>query len=202
MASALAEAGADSWLVARGDMGALQKSSPPRRSSVVVARSRTPGRAGEDRGGAYEAFGRADILVNNAGIMPRRCWSFPADLISAGAHVAARDEHEVRAGLGEAEAMAAPSPREARDDATFRRGESCRGSRPWGHQRSCATGADPCRQTPGSRRPCPRRRHRPRPTPLWMDHGGERAISRSRTTRWRVADGSPRNETRPRWAAR
>ncbi len=73
MAQALAEAGADLVLVARGDMSALQKSitAAGRRSVVVPADVGSPAAATKIVAAAYEAFGRADILVNNAGIIRR-----------------------------------------------------------------------------------------------------------------------------------
>ena len=73
MAQALAEAGADLVLVARGDMSALQKSitAVGRRSVIVAADVGTAAAAGKIVSAAYEAFGRADILVNNAGIIRR-----------------------------------------------------------------------------------------------------------------------------------
>ena len=73
MAQALAEAGADLVLVARGDMSALQKSiaAVGRRCITVSADVGTIAAAGKIVAAAYEAFGRADILVNNAGIIRR-----------------------------------------------------------------------------------------------------------------------------------
>ena len=73
MAQALAEAGADLVLVARGDMSALQKSiaAAGRRSVVVAADIGKPAAAGEILAAALAAFGKADILVNNAGIIRR-----------------------------------------------------------------------------------------------------------------------------------
>src|SRR3954468_12204320 len=73
MAQALAEAGADVVLVARGDMAALQKTiaATGRRSVVVPADVGTQAAAAKIVAAAYEAFGRADILVNNAGIIRR-----------------------------------------------------------------------------------------------------------------------------------
>jgi 2-deoxy-D-gluconate 3-dehydrogenase len=73
MAQALAEAGADLVLVARGDMAAPQKSiaATGRRSVTVAADVGTPAAAAKIVAAAYEAFGRADILVNNAGIIRR-----------------------------------------------------------------------------------------------------------------------------------
>ena len=73
MARALAEAGADLVLVARGDMAALEQAIAAigRRSITVAADVGAPGAAGEILGAARAAFGRADILVNNAGIIRR-----------------------------------------------------------------------------------------------------------------------------------
>ncbi len=73
MAQALAEAGADLVLVARGDMAALQKTiaATGRRSVIVAVDVGTPAAAVKIVAAAYEAFGRADILVNNAGIIRR-----------------------------------------------------------------------------------------------------------------------------------
>lgn len=73
MALALAEAGADLVLVARGDLSALQKSIAAlgRRSVAVAADVGNPAAAAEIIAAAHEAFGRADILVNNAGIIRR-----------------------------------------------------------------------------------------------------------------------------------
>jgi 2-deoxy-D-gluconate 3-dehydrogenase len=73
MAQALAEAGADLVLVARGDMSALEKSiaAVGRRSVTVAADVASPTAASEIFSAAREAFGRADILVNNAGIIRR-----------------------------------------------------------------------------------------------------------------------------------
>ena len=73
MAQALAEAGADLVLVARGDMSALQQSiaAAGRRSAVVAADVGTPAAAAQVIAAAHAAFGRADILVNNAGIIRR-----------------------------------------------------------------------------------------------------------------------------------
>ncbi|MDQ5978001.1 MAG: 2-dehydro-3-deoxy-D-gluconate 5-dehydrogenase [Verrucomicrobiota bacterium] len=73
MAQALAEAGADLVLVARGDMSALQNSiaAAGRRSTVVSADVGSPAAAAKIVAAAYETFGRADILVNNAGIIRR-----------------------------------------------------------------------------------------------------------------------------------
>ena len=73
MAQALAEAGADLVLVARGDMAALQKSiaATGRRSITVAADVSAPAAAAEIVAAALKAFGRADILVNNAGIIRR-----------------------------------------------------------------------------------------------------------------------------------
>ncbi len=73
MAQALAEAGADLLLVARGDMSELQKSIAAlgRRSVTLAADVGSVAAAGKIVAAAYEAFGRADILVNNAGIIRR-----------------------------------------------------------------------------------------------------------------------------------
>jgi 2-deoxy-D-gluconate 3-dehydrogenase len=73
MAQALAEAGADLVLVARGDMSALQKSiaAAGRRSVVVPADIGKPAAAAEIMAAALAGFGKADILVNNAGIIRR-----------------------------------------------------------------------------------------------------------------------------------
>jgi 2-deoxy-D-gluconate 3-dehydrogenase len=73
MAQALAEAGADIVLVARGDMSALQESIKQlgRRSVIVTADVGTAASAVKIIAAAYEAFGRADILINNAGIIRR-----------------------------------------------------------------------------------------------------------------------------------
>ncbi|MDB6165381.1 MAG: hypothetical protein JWQ83_521 [Lacunisphaera sp.] len=73
MAQALAEAGADLVLVARGDMSALQKTiaAAGRRSITVAVDVSAPAAATEIVAAALQAFGRADILVNNAGIIRR-----------------------------------------------------------------------------------------------------------------------------------
>lgn len=73
MAQALAEAGADLVLVARGDLAELQKSiaTTGRRSAVVAIDVAAPAAAAKIIAAAYAAFGRADILVNNAGIIRR-----------------------------------------------------------------------------------------------------------------------------------
>ena len=73
MAQALAGAGADLVLVARGDMSALKKSieAAGRRCAIVAADVGTPAAAAQIVAAAYAAFGRADILVNNAGIIRR-----------------------------------------------------------------------------------------------------------------------------------
>ncbi|MBI2497426.1 MAG: 2-dehydro-3-deoxy-D-gluconate 5-dehydrogenase KduD [Opitutae bacterium] len=73
MAQALAEAGADLVLVARGDQSGLQKSIAAlgRRSIAVAADLAAPAATGEIIAAAQQAFGRADILVNNAGIIRR-----------------------------------------------------------------------------------------------------------------------------------
>jgi 2-deoxy-D-gluconate 3-dehydrogenase len=73
MALALAEAGADVVLVARGDVSAVQGriAALDRRSIAVavdVAAADAPARL---LAAAREAFGGADILVNNAGIIRR-----------------------------------------------------------------------------------------------------------------------------------
>ena len=70
MAQALAEAGADLVLVARGDMASLEKSIAAlgRRSITVAADVAAPTAAAKIMAAAVAAFGRADILVNNAGI--------------------------------------------------------------------------------------------------------------------------------------
>ncbi|MDB6113080.1 MAG: 2-deoxy-D-gluconate 3-dehydrogenase [Lacunisphaera sp.] len=73
MAQALAGAGADLVLVARGDMSALQKTiaAAGRRSITVAVDVSAPAAATEIVAAALQAFGRADILVNNAGIIRR-----------------------------------------------------------------------------------------------------------------------------------
>jgi 2-deoxy-D-gluconate 3-dehydrogenase len=73
MAQALAVAGADLVLVARGRTTALQKSiaAAGRRSVAVAADVGDPGAAAQIVAAAYAEFGRADILVNNAGIIRR-----------------------------------------------------------------------------------------------------------------------------------
>ena len=73
MAQALAEAGADLVLVARGDMSALQQTiaATGRRSITVTTDVAAPAAAREIVAAAHGAFGRADILVNNAGIIRR-----------------------------------------------------------------------------------------------------------------------------------
>ncbi len=73
MAQALAEAGADLVLVARGDMSALEQSiaATGRRSVTVAADVAVPAAAAAIMAAALAAFGRADILVNNAGIIRR-----------------------------------------------------------------------------------------------------------------------------------
>ena len=73
MALALAEAGADVALVARGDNAALQRAITKlgRRTLVIKADVATPGSAARIVRETVAAFGRADILVNNAGIIRR-----------------------------------------------------------------------------------------------------------------------------------
>lgn len=73
MAEALAEAGSDLVLVARGDLSALQAAvaATGRRSVALQADVGSPAAADAIVEGAYTAFGRADILVNNAGIIRR-----------------------------------------------------------------------------------------------------------------------------------
>lgn len=73
MAQALAAAGADLVLVARGSTAALQKSiaATGRRSVAVAADVGDPAAAAQIVAAAYAEFGRADILVNNAGIIRR-----------------------------------------------------------------------------------------------------------------------------------
>ena len=73
MAQALAEAGADLVLVARGDMTALQQAiaATGRRSVTVTTDVAAPAAAEAIVTAAHGAFGRADILVNNAGIIRR-----------------------------------------------------------------------------------------------------------------------------------
>ena len=73
MALALAEAGADLVLVARGDMSGLQQSiaATGRRSITVTADVAAATAARDISTAAHDAFGRADILVNNAGIIRR-----------------------------------------------------------------------------------------------------------------------------------
>jgi 2-deoxy-D-gluconate 3-dehydrogenase len=73
MAQALAEAGADLVLVARGDMTGLQQAitATGRRSITVAADIAAPAAAAEILQAAQRAFGRADILINNAGIIRR-----------------------------------------------------------------------------------------------------------------------------------
>jgi 2-deoxy-D-gluconate 3-dehydrogenase len=73
MALALAEAGADLVLAARGDMGSVRRDVEKlgRRCVVVavdIAAKDAPARILEE---AETAFGKADILVNNAGIIRR-----------------------------------------------------------------------------------------------------------------------------------
>ncbi len=73
MAAALAEAGADLVLVARGDTAAAQRAvaAAGRRSISVAADVGDPAAADQIIAAATAAFGRADILVNNAGIIRR-----------------------------------------------------------------------------------------------------------------------------------
>ncbi len=73
MAEALAGAGADVVLVARGDLTKVEQAiaAAGRRSAVVTADVGVPAAAREIVAAAYGAFGRADILVNNAGIIRR-----------------------------------------------------------------------------------------------------------------------------------
>jgi len=73
MALALAEAGADVVLVARGETASLEKevAALGRRAVAVTSDVAAPDAASQIIGAAHEAFGRADILVNNAGIIRR-----------------------------------------------------------------------------------------------------------------------------------
>lgn len=73
MAAALAEAGADLVLVARGDTTAAQGAvaAAGRRSVTVAADVGDPAAPARILAVAETAFGRADILVNNAGIIRR-----------------------------------------------------------------------------------------------------------------------------------
>jgi 2-deoxy-D-gluconate 3-dehydrogenase len=73
MAHALAEAGADVALVARGDTAPLQKSITAlgRRSVAIPADVGAPESAEKIVAETVRALGRADILVNNAGIIRR-----------------------------------------------------------------------------------------------------------------------------------
>ena len=73
MALALAEAGADVALVARGDTAPLQQSIAAlgRRSVAITADVGAPESAAAIVAETVRALGRADILVNNAGIIRR-----------------------------------------------------------------------------------------------------------------------------------
>ena len=73
MAAALAGAGADLVLVARGDTAAAQRAvaAAGRRCVSVAADVGDPAAAAQIVAAAYAEFGRADILVNNAGIIRR-----------------------------------------------------------------------------------------------------------------------------------
>jgi 2-deoxy-D-gluconate 3-dehydrogenase len=73
MAVALAEAGADVALVARGDTAAVEKKTAAcgGRAVRVAEDVAAPGAAERIHAAALKAFGRADILVNNAGIIRR-----------------------------------------------------------------------------------------------------------------------------------
>ncbi|MBL9214744.1 MAG: 2-dehydro-3-deoxy-D-gluconate 5-dehydrogenase KduD [Opitutaceae bacterium] len=73
MARALAEAGADVVLVARGDLAEVERgiAAAGRRCAAVAADVGDPAAAARVVEAAYAAFGRADILVNNAGIIRR-----------------------------------------------------------------------------------------------------------------------------------
>ena len=73
MALALAEAGADVALVARGASGALKASIEDlgRRACSIAADVGAPEAASQVMAETLAAFGRADILVNNAGIIRR-----------------------------------------------------------------------------------------------------------------------------------
>ena len=73
MALALAEAGADVALVARGDTAGLQEkiAALGRRSVAVAVDVAAPDAAQKILGETAAALGRADILVNNAGIIRR-----------------------------------------------------------------------------------------------------------------------------------
>jgi 2-deoxy-D-gluconate 3-dehydrogenase len=73
MARALAEAGADVALVARGDMSALTReiTALGRRSTTISIDVGAPGAAEKIVSETVAALGRADILINNAGIIRR-----------------------------------------------------------------------------------------------------------------------------------
>lgn len=73
MSVALAEAGADVALVARGDVSAAEHAIAAlgRRSVRLAEDVGAPGAAARIHDGAIAALGRADILVNNAGIIRR-----------------------------------------------------------------------------------------------------------------------------------
>lgn len=73
MSTALAEAGADVALVARGDCSAVVQAiaATGRRSVVVSEDIGSAGAADRIMAATTAAFGKADILVNNAGIIRR-----------------------------------------------------------------------------------------------------------------------------------
>jgi 2-deoxy-D-gluconate 3-dehydrogenase len=73
MAVALAQAGADVALVARGDTAELTReiTSLGRRSVTITTDVGAPGAAEKIMAETLQALGRADILVNNAGIIRR-----------------------------------------------------------------------------------------------------------------------------------
>lgn len=73
MARALAEAGADIALVARGDTSALAReiTALGRRSTTIAVDVGTPDAADRILTQTVAALGRADILINNAGIIRR-----------------------------------------------------------------------------------------------------------------------------------
>jgi len=73
MAVALAEAGADVALVARGDTTTVEQAVKAcgRRAVRVAEDVAAPGAAARIHAATLAAFGRADILVNNAGIIRR-----------------------------------------------------------------------------------------------------------------------------------